>query len=151
MPAPLLLLHEHAGSAADWSDLAWPDEYRVVAVEETEPADVITLLEGLDSPAVLIGHGSGATTTTLVHTERPELVTAEIVIEPDYSSEDAIARAARRTRPTLGIFASESAAAVERAAGDADLVIWPGFGHALHREAPTAFVRTVTRWLARLG
>lgn len=54
---------------------------------------------------------------------------------------------ARRSRPTLGVFSTESAAEGETGA---DTVVWPGFGHYLHLEAPTAFVRTLHRWLDRV-
>lgn len=53
----------------------------------------------------------------------------------------------QRSRPTLGVYSTEPAAAFERSAGAADTVVQPGGGHYLHLESPSAFVRTLTAWL----
>jgi hypothetical protein len=137
---PLVLLPDSRDASASWSEFAW-------SLETPSVAAVVELLRTLGSPGVLIAHGDAVRISTVIHVDHPELVAAEIVIEPEYPADAPIAR---RSRPTLGIFASEESAELERLAGPADRVVWPGFTRDLHREAPAAFIRTVERWVARL-
>ncbi|NQX29899.1 hypothetical protein HQQ81_21340 [Microbacteriaceae bacterium VKM Ac-2854] len=144
---PLVLLHTSGDTATSWSGFPWPPERPTFAPDSPSVGSVVELLQTLGSPAVLVAHGDAASISTAVHADHPELVAAEIVIEPTYPADAPIAR---RTKPTLGVFAAEETADVERLAGGADRVVWPGLSRDLHREAPAAFVRTVERWLARL-
>ncbi|NQX14207.1 hypothetical protein HQQ80_21480 [Microbacteriaceae bacterium VKM Ac-2855] len=149
--ATLLLLHGRNASPSTWAGLEWSDGSDVVTAEAPTVASVIATLESLQGPAVLIAEHDAALVSAEVHLRRPELVVAEIVIEPSYAQPDsAVPELSGRSRPTLGVFASEPAADIERNAGSADLVVWPGFSRDLHHDAPAAFVRTVERWLARV-
>jgi len=93
-----------------------------------------------------------------IHTDlaqTPEAVLTDY-LRDEYFADDSIGFAslslpllARRSRPTLAFYSGERAADFERSAGAADLVVWPGFGHYVHLEAPSAFVQTLTGWLDR--
>lgn len=47
---------------------------------------VISIAESLSSPAVLVGHSMGGQITLRVHARRPDLVAAEVVLDPAYGA-----------------------------------------------------------------
>lgn len=112
---PLLLVHGWAGSPATWRPFrqaleASGDRRQVAAVAlpgapgatTHEPSDipgatraVLDVLRTLDGPAMLVGHSMGAQITLLAQVARPDLVHAEVVLDPAYGSTSDRAEMAR--------------------------------------------------------
>lgn len=234
----IILLHGWGGSARSWDSIEWPDGTRVFAVDlpghgarrDVRPANVRAAaarveheLERFGEPVILVGHSLGGQVSAIVHTERPDLVRAECVINPAYGHPDSDAERmrrwreevaadpqrlvadfiaaslgarvrattrshliadvadtaasvlleyldgeyfvegaigfaaastpllARRSRPVLGLYSDPSAAAYERSAGNAEIVLLQDRGHYPQLEDPAWFVRTLGAWLDRSG
>ncbi|WP_163544192.1 alpha/beta fold hydrolase [Occultella kanbiaonis] len=229
----LLLVHGWGGSARSWDPvrqvMSWGPGSAAIdlpghagaAGTPTVPGAVASVLAALESdgPAVLVGHSLGGQVTALAHVARPDLVAAEVVIDPAYGHPDgdraaleewarAIEKAplatveafvdgafgpstpaevraavrddlrrcdpaafvmylrseyldldamglesastavlARRSRPTLAVYSTATAAAFERRAGGADILVRPGHGHYLHLEDPVRFAADLRTWL----
>src|SRR5829696_3837860 len=94
---PVLFLHGVSGSTATYGWLE-PDGYRAVRLDlrghgESERApgtyriadyvdDAVSVLEGLDRPAVLVGHSLGGVVAWSAAQKRPDLVTAAFLEDP---------------------------------------------------------------------
>lgn len=106
---PVVLVHGWAGSADSWQpilDRLDPAMWDATAMrlpgspggDPRNPtvahgAEQLTAtLEGLPSPAVLVGHSMGAQVTLLAHAGAPHRVLSEVVIDPAYAG-DADSRA----------------------------------------------------------
>ena len=106
---PLVLVHGWAGSSAAWDAVA-PALARagltgpIVSVDlpgsprasDEHPATVpgavdrvVAATEAVSAPAILIGHSMGGQITLLAHVQRPELVAAEVVVDPAYGADRA--------------------------------------------------------------
>ncbi|CAM3733307.1 alpha/beta fold hydrolase [Occultella aeris] len=233
----MLFVHGWGGSARSWDPirraLSWGSGSAAIdlpghagaAGVPTVPGAVASVLAALESdgPAILVGHSLGGQVTALAHVTRPDLVVAEVVIDPAYGHPDgdraalqewarAIEKApsatveafvdgafgpstpaevraavrddlrrcdptafgtylrseyldpdamglesastailARRSRPTLAVYSTATAAAFERRTGTADILVWRGHGHYLHLEDPARFAGDVRRWLDTMG
>lgn len=114
---PVVLVHGWAGSAESWrpiQDALDPRRWDARAVRlpgspggGAGPATighaarmVVDVLEGLASPAVLIGHSMGAQVTLLAHGAVPDLVQSEIVIDAAYAGDP-------ESRPRMAAWARE--------------------------------------------
>ncbi|GAA1232842.1 pimeloyl-ACP methyl ester carboxylesterase [Microbacterium phyllosphaerae] len=99
---PVVLVHGWAGSAESWrpiQDALPASTWDAVAVRlpgspggGPGPATiaqgvrmVVDVLEGLASPAVLVGHSMGAQVTMLAHGHAPDLVQSEVVVDAAYA------------------------------------------------------------------
>jgi pimeloyl-ACP methyl ester carboxylesterase len=114
----MLFVHGWGGSARSWDPirraLSWVSGSAAIdlpghagaAGVPTVPGAVASVLAALESdgPAILVGHSLGGQVTALAHVERPDLVVAEVVIDPAYGHPDG-------DRPAL----EEWAGAIERA------------------------------------
>ncbi|MBZ2199449.1 alpha/beta fold hydrolase [Occultella gossypii] len=233
----ILFVHGWGGSARSWDPirqaLSWQRGSAAIdlpghagaAGVPTVPGAVASVLAALESdgPAILVGHSLGGQVTALAHVTRPDLVVAEVVIDPAYGHPDgdraaleewagAIEKApsatvetfvegafgpstptdvrtavlddlhgcdpaafvtylrseyldpdaiglesasvgvlARRTRPTLAVYSTATAAAFDRRTGATDILVWPGHGHYLHLEDPARFAGDLRSWLDTLG
>ncbi|HMR48634.1 MAG TPA: alpha/beta hydrolase [Arachnia sp.] len=104
---PIVLVHGWAGSSVPWApvtraltasghrapvtaiDLPGSPLFRGSAVAPTisdATRHLVETLEGIGRPALLVGHSLGAQVTLLAHAERPDLVHAEVVLDPAYNS-----------------------------------------------------------------
>ncbi|MBN8883147.1 MAG: alpha/beta hydrolase [Salana multivorans] len=109
---PIVLVHGWAGSQAAWRStraaiaaLAPDAVVRAVALpgahgaleaatrSRVGPATiggavdaVVAVLEDLDAPGLVVGHSMGAQVTLLTQVRRPDLVAAEVVLDPAYAS-----------------------------------------------------------------
>lgn len=105
---PIVLIHGWLGDHRTWSGLApaLSPTHRVVALDlrghgtSSVPAhgfadvdmaaDIVALIRRLElGPAVLMGHSLGTTVATRVAVDAPELVTALVLIDPDYGGDPA--------------------------------------------------------------
>ncbi|MDO5066440.1 MAG: alpha/beta hydrolase [Propionibacteriaceae bacterium] len=100
---PLVLLHGITDDGSNWPDAVerWQGAWRVLAVDqrghgfsprlgpdqmgrmaEALVADLITLLEGLDGPAAVVGHSLGGRVAAEAAVQRPELFSCLVLEDP---------------------------------------------------------------------
>lgn len=101
----LVLVHGWGSSCATWDrhEKLWPSDWVVDAIDlpghgkntgsrpwtvSSAVDSVVSLLRAGESPAIVVGHSLGGQITTLLHTRNPELITAEVVIDPAYGHPD---------------------------------------------------------------
>lgn len=105
-PVPrIVLVHGWGGSARAWDPFIplWPKRWSVRAFDlpgcgkradegpwtvSHATADLIEVLDHEPAPAILVGHSMGGQVTALLHGTRPDLVRAEVVIDPAYGRPD---------------------------------------------------------------
>jgi pimeloyl-ACP methyl ester carboxylesterase len=104
---PVLLVHGWLGSSASWSaQLPWlRARRRAVTVDlpghgaSEAPAggyaaadfaaDLAAVIENLGvAPALVFGHSMGATVASILAADRPDLLTALVLVDPDYAGDE---------------------------------------------------------------
>lgn len=101
---PVVLVHGWAGSAESWLPVqkaldteVWeiialrlpgsPGGSKGAATVSHAARQLVSVIQELPRPAVLVGHSMGAQLTLLAHAEVPDLVHSEVVIDPAYAGD----------------------------------------------------------------